>query len=311
MATVELGPITVTEDTRLRRYAFLAAFVVLVYDHLLTLKDEVTYMWTPKLKRSTAWFLLVRYVALLGNLALVPYFVADVSAELKLFLEANFFSIETENYLLVVQETFIELTLAVRVCAMYGFNRRVFAALSVAAVITFSLGAWAVVGTATTLITTIPGCHIITLREQALRESIIIFSVAGAWEAQLSCDILIIGLTLRRAYTYNKAVGSASRGSLLKTMVPRILCLVNLANILMIYYGDIVTAGSLAWFASTISVTLISRLMLNLHVAANGNWTTATMNTRDREAGLISFRRRTDFPDTLGDEYFYSGAREI
>ncbi|KAJ7779326.1 hypothetical protein DFH07DRAFT_1030080 [Mycena maculata] len=269
--------------------------VVVTYDHVLTLPSEVSYIWAPRLKRSAAWFLLVRYLAFLGNLALSPYFLADLSPE---------------SYLLVIQETFVEVTLAVRVCAMYGFNKRVFASLAVAAVITISLGAinhtvkWAIVGPETTINVTIPGCHVPTSHTEAIRKSFVILLRPGKltplWALPLHGNPR---LTLRRAYTYKKTAGLGS-GSLIVTMVRDgaayfgMIGLVNLANILMLY---IITAGSLAWFASTISVTMATRLMLNLHDAANGNWTTPTWNSSAQETDLISSRRRREeLDDSIG-----------
>ncbi|KAJ6507046.1 hypothetical protein C8R45DRAFT_971378 [Mycena sanguinolenta] len=66
------------------------------------------------------------------------------------------------------------------------------------------------------------------------------------------------------------------------------LCLVNLANIFMLYYGDVVTAGSLAWVASAISVTMVSRLILNLHDATSGDVIVSTVGT-GQQMGLFSF----------------------
>ncbi|KAJ6507045.1 hypothetical protein C8R45DRAFT_971375 [Mycena sanguinolenta] len=207
MATLQLDAITFVQDQRLRRSVFLAGLVVLCYDHLLTLGSEVQHIWVPRLKRSSAWFLLVRYIALISNIALAAYFLGNLSPE---------------NYLLVLQETLVEATLAIRVCAMYGFNRKVFASLAVAATITISLGAWAVMGPEVTLTVNLPGCAVATSHTHAfLCVGAGIDSSAGmaaAWEAQLFCDILILGLTLRRAYTYHLAVGLGSR-SLLGRMV--------------------------------------------------------------------------------------------
>ncbi|KAJ7824974.1 hypothetical protein B0H14DRAFT_2821875 [Mycena olivaceomarginata] len=246
---------------RLRRSLFLAGFVVVLYDHLLTLGLEVKYIWTPRFKRSSAWFFIFRYVTLLGNLTMVAFFLGDLDAESCAKLS------KAEDYGLVVQEFVIGCTLSVRVCAMYGFNRKVFISLSIAAVTTVGLGAWAIVGPDTALKTPVPGCHNVTPHSQATR-------VALAWEAQLLCDILILGLTVRRAYTYNRELGLMAP-SLLRTMFRDgavyfgMICLVNLANIVMLYLGDMIISGSLAWFACCISATMISRLMLNLHDASN------------------------------------------
>ncbi|KAJ6615183.1 hypothetical protein B0H10DRAFT_2220535 [Mycena sp. CBHHK59/15] len=152
---------------------------------------------------------------------------------------------------------------------------------------------------------------VITLhQDQRLRRSLFLtgFGVALAWEAQLVCDILILSLTLRRAYTYHHTVGLESP-SLLRTMFRDgavyfgMICLVNLANIVMLHAmsvfpsslglrtpmdSQIITAGSLAWVACAISVTMISRLMLNLHDAANRQLETVT--TLSGELETIQFR---------------------
>ncbi|KAJ7473119.1 hypothetical protein B0H11DRAFT_2037361 [Mycena galericulata] len=174
------------------------------------------------------------------------------------------FSLETckillisANILLVTQEILVGCTLALRVCVMYEFNRRLLISLGIAAVTTMSLGI-------------VRPC----LPPVATWTNSAHTGTAAAWEAQLACDILILCLTLRCAVTYHRSVGLGS-GSLLRIMVRdgkspfMVICAVNVANIVMLY---IITAGSLTWFASAISVTMISRLMLNLHDAANGSF---------------------------------------
>ncbi|KAJ7473080.1 hypothetical protein B0H11DRAFT_2037235, partial [Mycena galericulata] len=193
----------------------------------------------------------------------------------------------TESYLLVTQEILIGCTLALRVCAMYGFNRRVFVSLGIAAVTTVALGIWSVIGPEVGLETTLPGCHVTTPRPELHGLNSVHTGVAVAWEAQLVYDIFILCLTLRRAVTYHRSVGLSS-GSLLPLMFRdgKLICTVNLANIVMLY---IITAGSLAWFASAISVTMISRLMLNLHDAAKGTFSlmsTAQYDRPEHEHGI-------------------------
>ncbi|KAJ7315052.1 hypothetical protein DFH08DRAFT_894595 [Mycena albidolilacea] len=131
--------------------------IVVLYDHLLTLSLEVKYIWTPRFKRSSAWFFIFRYVTLLGNLTMVAFFLGDLDAE-------------AEDYGLVVQEFVIGCTLSARVCVMYGFNRKVFISLSIAAVTTVGLGAWGIVGLDTALETPVPGCHNVTSHSQATRK---------------------------------------------------------------------------------------------------------------------------------------------
>ncbi|KAJ7501204.1 hypothetical protein B0H11DRAFT_2275486 [Mycena galericulata] len=274
MSTVSLDVVTVAQDQRLRRSVFLTGLVVVLYDHLVTLESEIKYIWVHPVKRSSAWFLTFRYVALLSNLSMMAFFFGDFSPE----------------------EILIGCTLALRVCAMYGFNRRVFVSLGIAAVTTVALGIWSVIGPEVGLETTLPGCHVTTPRPEAIRESRHFYQATrtkfGAY--RLVYDIFILCLTLRRAVTYHRSVGLSS-GSLLPLMFRDgalyfgLICTVNLANIVMLYSGDIITAGSLAWFASAISVTMISRLMLNLHDAAKGTFSlmsTAQYDRPEHEHGI-------------------------
>ncbi|KAJ7105161.1 hypothetical protein C8R44DRAFT_806750 [Mycena epipterygia] len=288
MTTVSLDLTTLAQDQRVWRSCFLAGLVVILYDHLLTLDNEVMHIWTPKLKRSSAWFLLFRYVAMVNSLSRITLFLGDFDPETCKKLSA------AENYLLLIQEFFVGCALCLRVYAMYGFNRKVFLALAIAALTNIGLAAWTVVGTGMTLSSTLPGCHVNTPKSQAIR-------TAAAWEAKLVGDILILGLTLRRAFTYHRSVGLGS-GTLLRVMVRDgavyfgVICLVNLANIIVLYTGDIITAGSLTWCASAISVTMISRLTLNLHDAANGT----SQYDSDHELESMQFRHSVGVQDGVG-----------
>ncbi|KAJ6524298.1 hypothetical protein DFH09DRAFT_1329580 [Mycena vulgaris] len=168
---------------------------------------------------------------------MVTFFLGDLSAEvcfpglLYIDLRASIADdtqsctnlSKIENYVLVVQEFFIGCSLSLRVCAMYGFNRRVFISLAIAALTTVGLGASAVIGPKNILETSVPGCHVITSKDHpfnGLPRHHVLTSLTGvalAWEGQLVCDILILSLALRRAYTYHQIVGLESP-SRLRTM---------------------------------------------------------------------------------------------
>ncbi|KAJ7834347.1 hypothetical protein B0H14DRAFT_3871396 [Mycena olivaceomarginata] len=133
------------------------------------------------------------------------------------------------DVLLLSQEAFIETTLSLRVFAMYGLNRWVLACLLSATCVIASLGLWASI--------------------------------------TLVCDIVVFALTVHRAYLRRKTPlyqRMATDGS----MYFGLIVLANLANVLTFYLGDGLIAGFLSWFTTSLSVTLVSRLMLNLHEAA-------------------------------------------
>ncbi|KAJ7501249.1 hypothetical protein B0H11DRAFT_2225065 [Mycena galericulata] len=149
MPTVLLDVVTVAQDERLRRSVFLAGLVVILYDHLLTLGSEIRHIWVLPVKRSSAWFLTIRYVALLSNLSMTVFFLGEFSPE----------------------EILVGCTLALPVCVMYEFNWRLLVSLGIAAVTTMSLGIWAVLRPEVTRETTLSSCSATMPRHTAIRES--------------------------------------------------------------------------------------------------------------------------------------------
>ncbi|KAF8186217.1 hypothetical protein K438DRAFT_1973575 [Mycena galopus ATCC 62051] len=63
--------VTILYGLRVERNFYLTGTVLLVYDHLLTFKSEVRYMWTPGHIKTSAWYLGVRYFALCANVAML------------------------------------------------------------------------------------------------------------------------------------------------------------------------------------------------------------------------------------------------
>lgn len=53
----------------------------MIYDHALTLGIEVKYIWSSKLRLSTMWFLLVRYVGLASNIVITLFYFGNSSHE--------------------------------------------------------------------------------------------------------------------------------------------------------------------------------------------------------------------------------------
>ncbi|KAJ7207467.1 hypothetical protein GGX14DRAFT_455544 [Mycena pura] len=177
----------------------------------------------------------------------------------------------TAGLIIVVQEVII------------GLDKRVLILLLCIGVAIVTVAAWSIVPAKSdpTPQTSAPGCY---------------FPLS---KAQLAGDILVVCLTLYQSYAQRN--GPLSAVSLWRIMIregstyifysnfdfPRhclfraslpmkrtdvpddrccsIICLLNLANILMLH---IYISDSLSWLTSAVSVAMISRLMLNLHVAA-------------------------------------------
>ncbi|KAJ7743910.1 hypothetical protein DFH07DRAFT_835118 [Mycena maculata] len=277
--STDLDYTTFVSDHRIYRNFFLVGLVILIYDHLLTLATEVKHIWSSKLRPSTCWFLAVRYIGLSASITISVFYFGDLSHEVCVKLQW------TWEVLLVVQEVFVECTLGLRVFAMYGLNLYILACLLGAGGLSASLAIWAIVKYGQPQMLSAPGlngCHTAIPRTSAFR-------LAGAWEAQLVCDTLVFALTVRRAYIQRRS-SPRYTGTLIERMVTDggmyfgIIVLANLANLLTFYIGDVLLSGFLSWFTTSLSVTLLSRLMLNLHEAANVETDTAMPNTIDLES---------------------------
>ncbi|KAJ7864531.1 hypothetical protein B0H13DRAFT_1899136 [Mycena leptocephala] len=188
---------------------------VFSYDYLLTLSAEVMYIWVRGNELGSAWFLLIRYSAILGNIA-------------EAFLLFGSFSPESQQ----THAGFLDLGLFV--------------------------ASWDSCGTAVVW--------------EALYEQLCLPSVDSKALLRLGLDLIILGLTLYRGFQQLR--GPTLSGSLWQVLIRDgamyfgIITLANLANILIQY---IRTSGSLSWFSAMLSAVMISRLMLNLHSAADPN----------------------------------------
>lgn len=56
---------------------------IFVYDYLLTLDSEKAYIWVFKRKRSSAWFLFIRYFTLFTNIAMAFMLFGNFTPEVR------------------------------------------------------------------------------------------------------------------------------------------------------------------------------------------------------------------------------------
>ncbi|KAJ7887307.1 hypothetical protein B0H14DRAFT_3127663 [Mycena olivaceomarginata] len=278
-----LDPVTFNWDLRLYRSFVLAGLVLLIYDHTLTLATEVKFIWAAKLRPSIYWFLALRYIGLVANIAnCVLYF-----AELNHKLRQNATHVErahrepgdtsrmcakphhqSDHNRVLIRVKF-EATLIMRVFAMYDRNRWILICLLAVFTPWPVLALWDVIEEGQPQIFSGPeisGCATVGPRTSTFR-------LAGAWEAQIACDILVFLLTVRRAYVQREAYPRYA-GTLLCRMTTDgawyfgIIIIANAANLVTFYLGDMFITGFLSWFITSLSITLLARLMLNLHKAA-------------------------------------------
>ncbi|KAJ7655486.1 hypothetical protein B0H17DRAFT_1214005 [Mycena rosella] len=201
----------------------------LYWDHLITLDLEVHHIWKRRKTTGTYWFFINRYLGFISN---IPVAILP------------FFSLAPQ-------------------WSMHGQHA---------------------------LPSSASGCHV-EITGATVQQ------LAFPWEGLFVFDTVIFGLTVFNAYTTTRQLGSLMHLPLHRIIMRdgvsfllfeqntfdiahdlrypifrvmfSIMALANLANICTFYLGGPLFHDSFATFASCISVTMMSRLMLNLHEHAD------------------------------------------
>lgn len=168
----------------------------------------------------------------------------------------------SRELLFFFQQILVCLILTLRTYALYCRSKRLLAWMII---IVFSLGG-VTAGTFGLHSNIVPGFNCF----ESYSEEIAISPGLG-WVTLLAYELLIFVLTVYRICKTRGLSLAMSRRNILDiifqdgAMYFAVMTLFNIPNILTYYCGSNTTRGSLATFTSCMSVTLISRLMLNLH----------------------------------------------
>nr|GAT50911.1 predicted protein [Mycena chlorophos] len=244
-------------------YMRLVGIALLYWDHAVTLDREVDLMWRrPRKSLSSYFFFLNRYFACFAMIpsAVVPFVTLSASACSRFCM--------FREVVLVGTQVIVAAVMITRVYALYGRSKRVLWGLLGFAGLIVAIAGWFLSGQRGWFPHTgLSGCHWLMNSDTALH-------LAGPWEALFALDAVIFCMTLVNAWSIRYARGPSTS---LQRLVVRdgalyfgVVAAANLLNIAT-YYMDspMFEAGSLATIASCVSVTTISRLMLNLHAYAD------------------------------------------
>ncbi|ESK94705.1 hypothetical protein Moror_14264 [Moniliophthora roreri MCA 2997] len=271
----------------------LAAITILYWDHLLTLKTEVKCLWKRPSNLSSYLFFLNRYFnAVAVAIAMTSNFRPDSSwscIQLSRFREA----------VLIVAQLIVVVILTLRIYALYACSRRL---------LYFMLSVIAVLLAIVVFFTyNSPGGEFGTSSGRCTSQFDLSASIrkAVAWEMLLVYDVLLFGLALHNAFKTRrdlKLLRMLKNRVSLKVILLRdgamyfgVMMLTNLVNILTYYTAEGCMRGGLAAFASSLSVTLTSRLMLNLHeVMDTGIYLSQFTSQVDEQsnASIVFYERR-------------------
>ncbi|KAG2150537.1 hypothetical protein DEU56DRAFT_780586 [Suillus clintonianus] len=268
-------------------YVVLAGNSILIYDHMVTLLEEIDFIWRRPKALSATLFLLNRYVALFG-------FISSSVMDLLLVSDegCSKYTLCRQLYIFF-QGIIICIIMAIRTYALYDCSKRlltcmtiiIIALAGVACAVTFAR----ISGDAA--IFPGVGCYETYTAEIAAR-------IGLAWVALFVFDLLIFVLTLCK---FCKTRGLlrlslVTRGNIIDiifhdgAMYFGAMALINIPNIWTYYSGSVATRGSLCNFTTCISATLMSRLMLNLHKTADTDIFSTPSRDDDRSLVVLTTR---------------------
>ncbi|KIM64918.1 hypothetical protein SCLCIDRAFT_1213027 [Scleroderma citrinum Foug A] len=241
----------------------IIANVIFYYDYVLTLQREVELFWL-KPRRSWAFTLFIanRYIPI----------IARVPTLLELFWQSEDGTVCTvvtlyyERFEIIVVQLIGGAIMTMRIYALYEKSRRVLSFLVVYAIVCIAVACWATLtpeSPGSPLVPSPPlqfGCSISLTVDDAQR-------LAIAWSGQLAFDAIVLSMTLWRSLRIRKLGNHALLDVLIRDgfLYFSVMCVANVGNIIaLLMCNTATTKVAFATFTNSISVTLISRLMLNL-----------------------------------------------
>ncbi|KAK0219919.1 hypothetical protein IW262DRAFT_1381314 [Armillaria fumosa] len=236
----------------LHGYLQIISLSFLYWDHLITIDDELRLLWNKPKTLASYLFFANRYLAFFGNITVTTLGFTTLSVT------------SCDNYalyrqiLLVASQIVVCALLTMRIYALYACSIKVLMYMLGSGVILFAVSCWSLTDQKSDRWED-SGCHIGLSRVTAIH-------VASAWEALFIYDSMLFVFTFYRAYTHR-----TEKIPLLYlvfrdgSIYYATMALATLSNVLTFYLAGPYLRGGLSSCASSLSVTLMSRLTLNLH----------------------------------------------
>ncbi|KAI1790138.1 hypothetical protein LXA43DRAFT_522046 [Ganoderma leucocontextum] len=255
-----------SEEFELRTtfYVGVASYTVLIYDHLLTLGDEIKYIWRKKKRGPLIWlFFLNRYMtplAFLGNL--IAYFSGTFDHEKCMHF------VQYEGATTMIGINIASLMMLLRIYAMYSKRPYVVAFVAVIFCLEFGTNAWLVShGIAVNHSPRIRACSMIFDSTKVPR----VATSSTAWSV-LIYDTVVLGLTLYCTFnTIRGATVANTMRVLLKEglMYYSVIFSVTLVLTLMVAFAPPGIQNVCAQMEYLLTVTMMSRITLHLKRSAH------------------------------------------
>lgn len=249
---------------------YFIGFAILYYDHFLTFGEELRVVWKRPKRPGAYWFFINRYFAFFANIAVTVCQHGKLGFTPKQCKSYSYFG----QLHLVVTQILVGNLLTMRVYALYECSKRILGFMIVVMICGTSVAVWSILGTESMPADTITGCHMGLTQDSGIR-------LAAAWIGLFVFDSIAFILTARKSYREMYMHQASRSSSPLLWIVIRdgalyfaIMALANMANIVTFCVAKPFVKSSLSGFSSNISVTAMSRLMLNLHARADAGIST-------------------------------------
>ncbi|KAJ3840266.1 hypothetical protein F5878DRAFT_613746 [Lentinula raphanica] len=285
-------PRSIASQLLVHSYLHMLGISILYWDHALTFKYEIHHLWTGPKTWSSYWFFLNRYFAFFANITVTIFEFVNLPP-----LSCKRYGVYRQM-VLFIQQVIVCVLLTMRIYALYGRSIRILGYMLGSAFTLAVVAAWSLFGQKGT--TASSGCHIGI-------DFITSVHLASAWEALFCYDSILFGFTLYQTYKSRHGIGMSHHIPLVSLMLRdgaiyfAVMALANLSNILTFYLAGPFLRGSLSTFASCMSVTMMSRLMLNLHSSArSGIFSTLPTFSLNDESNSVEL-------DTLRTEDLLNG----
>ncbi|KAH9021572.1 hypothetical protein EDB85DRAFT_2152287 [Lactarius pseudohatsudake] len=266
LAGINLGP-HAAEYVYLNSLTNLPPLAILYYDYLLTLPLEIQYLWYPnKLGWFTVACLLNRYLPVFGHIPLaVSYMTRSDNLPLLNFALQQLcegLHVYHEIFGIFVQ-SLAGLLCLIRVYALYGRSLRVLGILFSVGIGSILVGCWAMIGSRRAKVETIQVISSVTGCNQYMPIEGGRYA-ALTWLGMLVFDSAIFSLTLYKAITMGRGIRLLDVIVRDGAMYYSALFIMNLTNILILLFAPPLLKNSTTSITNVLSITLVSRLMLNL-----------------------------------------------
>ncbi|KAF8876004.1 hypothetical protein BD779DRAFT_1804446 [Infundibulicybe gibba] len=190
---------------------------------------------------------------------------------------------------IAVNQLLVSVLMTLRVYALYGCSPRILRNMAITGAAVGSVACWAVFANQNTTVSQqMFDCHTGLSYDTSKR-------LAIAWEALFAYDSIVFALTVMKTWRAGRNIEIRARRLPIITLLLRdgaiyfaVMALSNLANILTFYFCGPFLRGGLSEFSTTssISVTMMSRFMLNLHETGDVGIFSTQISTLDHLSQL-------------------------